>query len=140
VSLLATEDLWVAVNNRVSSHPVAIIEESIISVVAAWVGMAAMPEAGAIVIKCGIAENTVVAIMVLAGEVAIDDWSVPASHIVTIVDIVAVDAVVAVVQGAVYHDAVPIEDYGVFHKTLTTVNYAMPDMGMSSIAAAHIPA
>lgn len=92
--LLASVDRGVSVNDGVAAHPVAIISEPIVYVVAAHVRGTIVPEVVAIVIKCMIAETRYPIVNVVPIEVAIDYWDIPSTDVVAIIDVAAVDSVV----------------------------------------------
>jgi hypothetical protein len=90
-SLFATKDVWVSINDWVTSHPVAIIGKSIVDKVAASVRVTLMPKVVTIVIESIIAEDAVSIIVIVAIKIAIYYWDVPSSNIVSIVDIATMD-------------------------------------------------
>jgi len=73
--------------------------------------------------KNGVAEYVAAVVNPMTHWVPVDYWTT--TNVSTIVDIAAVSAVVAIVTCAVNNDAAPIEDNGVPHKLVTTINDPM---------------
>jgi len=125
----------VAIHNWQAVDQVAIILKPSIDNVSAPIGMTANDDAVAVEEHVVVKYSEAV-VDFMSHRVTIHNRT--AINVETIVDVAAVNAVVAFVKGAVYDDAASVKNYGVLYKKLSTINDSTADMDLTFSAASHI--
>merc|ERR1719187_3046742 len=128
-------EMRVAIHNWQAVDQVAIVLKPSIDNVSAPIGMTADDDAVAVK-QHVIVKYSEAVVNFMSHRVTINNRT--AINVETIVDIAAMNAVVAFIKGAVYDDAASVKNYGVLHKKLSTINNSAADMDVTFHAASKV--
>ena len=117
-----------AIHNWQAVDQVAIVLKPSIDNVSAPIGMTADDDAVAVEEHVVVKYSEAV-VDFMSHRVTIHNRT--AINVETIVDVAAMNAVVAFVNGAIYDDAASVKNYGVLYKKLSTINDSTADMDVT---------